>query len=158
MTSVGIDVSKDKSTVCILRPYGEVVALPYEILHAESEISTLVSRIQSIDGEVRIVMEATGVYRRRIDQNVNAGSRQGPERNEQDSGNDFNTNARACNYFARIRRCSGHERRWRCTGFEVNCRDWRRTSLSQWQRIDCFYRQNVPGLPPESNPFCCQPP
>jgi transposase len=62
MTSVGIDVSKDKSTVCILRPYGEVVASPYEILHAESEISTLVSRIQSIDGEVRIVMEATGAY------------------------------------------------------------------------------------------------
>ena len=62
MTSVGIDVSKDKSTVCILRPYGEVVASPYEILHTESEISTLVSRIQSIDGEVRIVMEATGAY------------------------------------------------------------------------------------------------
>lgn len=36
---------------------------------------------------------------RRIDQNVNVGSRQGHERNEQDSGNDFNTNARACNYF-----------------------------------------------------------
>ena len=62
MTSVGIDVSKDKSTVCILRPYGEVVASPCEILHTESEISTLVSRIQSIDGEVRIVMEATGAY------------------------------------------------------------------------------------------------
>ena len=25
MTSVGIDVSKGKSTVCILRPYGEVL-------------------------------------------------------------------------------------------------------------------------------------
>lgn len=62
MTSVGIDVSKGKSTVCILRPYGEVVASPYEILHTEPEIGTLVARIQSIDGEVRIVMEATGVY------------------------------------------------------------------------------------------------
>lgn len=62
MTSVGIDVSKDKSTICILRPYGEVVASPYEILHTESEIGSLVSCIQSIEGEVRIVMEATGAY------------------------------------------------------------------------------------------------
>lgn len=37
MTSVGIDVSKGKSTVCILRPYGEVVASPYEIQHTEPE-------------------------------------------------------------------------------------------------------------------------
>lgn len=62
MTSVGIDVSKDKSTVCILRPYGEVAASPYETPHTDTEIGALVSRIQAIDGEVRIVMEATGAY------------------------------------------------------------------------------------------------
>lgn len=62
MTSVGVDVSKGKSTICILRPYGEVVVSPHEILHTEPEIGALVSRIQSIDGEVRIVMEATGAY------------------------------------------------------------------------------------------------
>ena len=62
MTSIGIDVSKGKSTVCILKPYGEVVASPYEILHTEPEIGALVSHIQSIAGEVRIVMEATGAY------------------------------------------------------------------------------------------------
>jgi len=62
MTSVGIDVSKGKSIVCILRPYGEVVASPYEVLHTETDISALTTRIQSIDGEVRIVMEATGAY------------------------------------------------------------------------------------------------
>ena len=62
MTSVGIDVSKGKSTVCILRPYGEVIASPHEIQHTEPEIRKLVSRIKSIEGEVRIVMEATGAY------------------------------------------------------------------------------------------------
>ena len=62
MTSVGIDVSKGKSTVCILRPYGEVIASPYEVQHSESDIQGLISRITGIDGEVRIVMEATGAY------------------------------------------------------------------------------------------------
>lgn len=62
MTSVGIDVSKGKSTVCILRPYGEVVASPYEIQHTEPEIRALVSHIRSMKGEVRIIMEATGAY------------------------------------------------------------------------------------------------
>lgn len=62
MTSVGIDVSKVKSTVCILRPYGEVIASPYEVQHSEPEIKELISRIKAVDGEVQIVMEATGAY------------------------------------------------------------------------------------------------
>ncbi|WP_268875621.1 hypothetical protein [Clostridium sp. Marseille-P2415] len=35
MISVGIDVSKEKSTVCILRPYCEIISLPFEISHVE---------------------------------------------------------------------------------------------------------------------------
>lgn len=62
MISIGIDVSKEKSTVCILRPYGEVVASPYEIFHTESEVKALVNRVCSLEGEVRVVMEATGGY------------------------------------------------------------------------------------------------
>jgi len=62
MISVGIDVSKEKSTVCILRPYGEVVASPYEIAHTESKVKALVKFICEMDGEVRVVMEATGAY------------------------------------------------------------------------------------------------
>lgn len=30
MISVGIDVSKGKGTVCILKPYGEIVRSPFE--------------------------------------------------------------------------------------------------------------------------------
>lgn len=62
MTVVGIDVSKGKSTICILRPYGEVVESPYDVLHTEKNLASLVSTIQAIDSEVRIVMEATGAY------------------------------------------------------------------------------------------------
>ena len=62
MVSVGIDVSKDKSTICILKPYGEVVISPYEMNHTETEILDLISRIKSLGAETRIVMEATGIY------------------------------------------------------------------------------------------------
>ena len=62
MVSVGIDVSKDKSVACILRPYGEVVVSPYEFKHVETEMADLISRISLIEDEVRVVMEATGAY------------------------------------------------------------------------------------------------
>lgn len=62
MISVGIDVSKGKSMVCILKPYGEVLVTPYEVVHTQSELDRLVSLIQSLEGDVRIVMEATGAY------------------------------------------------------------------------------------------------
>lgn len=41
MISVGVDVSKGKSTVCILKPYGEVACSPFEVLHVERDISYL---------------------------------------------------------------------------------------------------------------------
>ena len=63
MISVGIDVSKDKSTVCMLRPYGEVVEAPYNIDHTEQALNTLIERIKSFDEDVKVVLEATGGYR-----------------------------------------------------------------------------------------------
>ena len=62
MVSVGIDVSKEKSMVCILRPYGEVACSPYEIEHTEQSIRDLVCKIGTLESEVRVVMEATGAY------------------------------------------------------------------------------------------------
>jgi transposase len=62
MVSVGIDVSKGKSTVCILKPYGEVILSPYEINHIEAEMTDLILRLRLIESEVKIVMEATGAY------------------------------------------------------------------------------------------------
>ena len=60
--AVGIDVSKGKSMVAILRPYGEVVSSPFEIKHTSDDIHSLIKQIKSIQGESRIVMEHTGRY------------------------------------------------------------------------------------------------
>ena len=62
MISVGIDISKDKSTVCMLRPYGEVVEAPYNIDHTEQVLNYLIERIKSFDEDVKVVLEATGGY------------------------------------------------------------------------------------------------
>ena len=64
MYSVGIDVSKGKSTVCILAPLGEVIRSPYEITHTEPDLKELVKRVRSYGGknDIRVVMEATGSY------------------------------------------------------------------------------------------------
>lgn len=62
MNAVGIDVSKGKSMVAILRPYGELVAGPFEVKHTHSEITSLIQTIKSTDGDSRIVMEHTGRY------------------------------------------------------------------------------------------------
>ena len=62
MNAVGIDVSKGKSMVAILRPYGEIVASPFEVKHTASNLNSLVNLIKSVDGESRIVMEHTGRY------------------------------------------------------------------------------------------------
>ena len=62
MISVGIDVSKEKSTVCILKPYGEIVRKPFDIYHTQTDLTRLSVIIRDLDEEVRVVMEATGVY------------------------------------------------------------------------------------------------
>ena len=62
MISVGIDISKGKSTVCILKPYGEVVAKPFEIRHTAHDLEALAAMLQKLNDEVKVVMEATGVY------------------------------------------------------------------------------------------------
>ena len=62
MISVGIDVSKGKSTVCIMKPGGEVLMPPFEINHTVDELESLVAVIKSFDEEVRVVLEDTGHY------------------------------------------------------------------------------------------------
>lgn len=62
MNSVGIDISKGRSTVAVMRPFGEVVISPFEVRHTDSELSKLARQLKSLDGETRVVMEATGNY------------------------------------------------------------------------------------------------
>lgn len=62
MNAVGIDVSKGKSTVAILRPFGEVVRFPFDVTHNQGSLEQLAEQILDLDGESRILMEATGRY------------------------------------------------------------------------------------------------
>ncbi len=62
MNAVGIDVSKGKSTVAVMRPFGEVVASPYDVGHTESELKELAKFLKSLPGETRVLMEYTGHY------------------------------------------------------------------------------------------------
>ena len=62
MNAVGIDVSKGKSMIAVMRPCGEVVAKPFEVRHTASELRELADYLKSLDGEVRVVLEYTGRY------------------------------------------------------------------------------------------------
>ena len=62
MNSVGIDISKGRSTIAVMRPFGEVVISPFEVRHTDSKLSELARQLKILDGETRVVMEATGNY------------------------------------------------------------------------------------------------
>ena len=62
MNSVGIDVSKGKSMIAVMRPFGEVVVSPFEIHHTDSELCELTKLLSALPGETRVVMESTGNY------------------------------------------------------------------------------------------------
>jgi len=62
MNAVGIDVSKGKSMVAVLRPLGVVVAKPFEVNHTAAELGKLADFLKSLDGETKVIMEHTGRY------------------------------------------------------------------------------------------------
>ena len=62
MNAVGIDVSKGHSTVAIMRPFGEIVAAPFEVSHTAEELSKLANSLRALHGETKVIMEYTGSY------------------------------------------------------------------------------------------------
>lgn len=66
ITAVGIDVSKGKSTIAIRRPGGEIVRKPFTVMHDQTGLQRLVQILHEVGGEIRIVMEHTGMYWRPI--------------------------------------------------------------------------------------------
>ena len=62
MNAVGIDVSKGKSMVAVMRPFGEVVFSPFEVSHTDKDLTDLAKKLKSLPGETRVVMEHTGYY------------------------------------------------------------------------------------------------
>ena len=49
MISVGVDVSKGKSTICILNPYGEIVCSPFEVQHKEEALEAFADLLAKYD-------------------------------------------------------------------------------------------------------------
>ena len=62
MNAVDIDVSKGKSTVAVLRPFGEVAVSPFDVIHNDSDLKQLAELIKALPGESKVVMEYTGTY------------------------------------------------------------------------------------------------
>ena len=48
MNAIGIDVSKGKSTVAVLRPYCEVVISPFDVAHTGSDLRALADLINEV--------------------------------------------------------------------------------------------------------------
>ena len=62
MNAVGIDVSKGKSKIAIIRPFEEIVAKPFDVTHYPDQLGELADYINSLEGESRVVLENTGKY------------------------------------------------------------------------------------------------
>ena len=62
MNSVGIDVSKGKSMVAAIQPFGVIVISPFEVTHTDSELSNLAKKLRDLPGETKVIMECTGNY------------------------------------------------------------------------------------------------
>ena len=71
MISVGIDVSKGKSTVCVLKSYGEIVLSPKDYRHTTTELDVLASKLATYDEEIHVIMEVTGSYHLSIAAHLN---------------------------------------------------------------------------------------
>jgi len=66
ITAVGVDVSKGKSTVAIKQPGGKIIKQPFEVEHNRTQLKALSQLLQTMDGEVRVVMEHTSSYWRPV--------------------------------------------------------------------------------------------
>lgn len=62
MISVGIDVSKGKSTICAMKPYGEIVFPPKDYKHTKTDLDALHKKVSCFKEDIHFVMEATGTY------------------------------------------------------------------------------------------------
>lgn len=62
MNAVGIDVSKGKSMIAVMQPFGVIVISPYQVNHTDSELGELARTLKSLTGETKVIMECTGSY------------------------------------------------------------------------------------------------
>ena len=61
--AIGVDVSKGKSTICIVTTAGEVLYQPFDINHTKEGIDSMLEKIKIYGKEnIKFLMEATGHY------------------------------------------------------------------------------------------------
>lgn len=60
---IGVDVSKGKSTVCVVTVEGEILHEPFEIEHTKEGMDSILEKIKNYPKEnIKFLMEATGHY------------------------------------------------------------------------------------------------
>ena len=59
--SVGVDVPKNRSTVCIMDQDGKVIMRPVLGWHSTEELDFLADTLKRLNGEVRVIMESTSI-------------------------------------------------------------------------------------------------
>ena len=62
MYAVGVDVSNGWSTVAVLRSKTDIVIRPFNVVHNSQGFASLLERLSTLDGEIKVVMEHTGNY------------------------------------------------------------------------------------------------
>ena len=60
--SAGVDVSKNRSTVCIMDQDGKFIMRPFLVWHSTEELDFLADTLKRLNGEVRVIMESTSIY------------------------------------------------------------------------------------------------
>ena len=59
MIGIGIDISKNKSTVSAINDTGEIIMKPQKFKHSENELNKLIQWIKDQEDTVFVVMEST---------------------------------------------------------------------------------------------------
>ena len=62
MISVGIDVSKEKFTVCALEQGSKIIWKPIDVYLNKKEVEEFLEKLEKLKEEIKITMEATGKY------------------------------------------------------------------------------------------------
>lgn len=62
MISIGIDVSKEKFTVCALEQGSKIIWKPTDVYLNKTEVEGLLEKLEKLKEEIKITMEATGKY------------------------------------------------------------------------------------------------
>lgn len=70
MIGIGIDISKNKSTVSAINDTGEIIMKPQEFKHSENELNKLIQWIKDQEDTVFVVMESTGHYHYQVLKNL----------------------------------------------------------------------------------------